>query len=152
MATPSDDSIDFVLSIAPSPRHTSNLHPRPDHTFKLWQIFLTNVNPLTKIIHQPTTQRLIEKYSADTEHMPQGLEALMFAIYDAAILSMRDGECQATFGESRKILQSRYRLGTRRSLTKAQFMRTSNLMVLQAFVIYLVSGTPSPYLIMTNQI
>jgi hypothetical protein len=64
----------------------------------------------------------------------------MFAVYGAAVLSMRDGECQATFGESRSTLQSRYRLGARRSLTKAQFMRTSDLMVLQAFVIYLVSG------------
>jgi hypothetical protein len=140
MATPSDDSSDFVLGMTPSPNRASILHPSPDHMLKLWQIFLTNVYPLMKIIHQPSLQRSIETSTADIEHISHGLDALMFAVYGAAVLSMRDGECQATFGESRSTLQSRYRLGARRSLTKAQFMRTSDLMVLQAFVIYLVSG------------
>jgi hypothetical protein len=128
--------------MTPSANQTFILHPSPDHILKLWQIFLTNVNPMTKIIHQPSLQLSIEKSIPDLEHMPRGLEALLFAIYGASVHSMRDGECQATFGEPRSTLQARYRLGVRRSLTKAQFMRTSDLMVLQAFVIYLVSERP----------
>ena len=139
MDTPADDSTDFVLATTSSPNQTYVLHPSPDQILKLWQIFLTNVNPLTKIVHQPTLQQSIESI-ADIEHLPRGLEALMFAIYGAAVLSMRDGECQATFGESRSTLQSRYSLGARRSLTRARFMRSSDIMVLQALVIYLVSG------------
>ncbi|MCJ1353222.1 MAG: hypothetical protein MMC33_003207 [Icmadophila ericetorum] len=138
MDTPADDSTDFVLATTSSPNQTYVLHPSPDQILKLWQIFLTNVNPLTKIVHQPTLQQSIESI-ADIEHLPRGLEALMFAIYGAAVLSMRDGECQATFGESRSTLQSRYSLGARRSLTRARFMRSSDIMVLQALVIYLLT-------------
>lgn len=142
MDTPVDNNVDFVLGVTPSPNQTSILHPSPGHIQKLWQIFLTNVNPLTKIIHRPTLQRSIEECISNIEHVPRGLEPLMFAIYGAAVLSMRDGECQATFGDSRSTLLSRYQLGARRSLTRAQFMATSDLRVLQAFVIFLVSRKP----------
>ncbi|KAJ9609778.1 hypothetical protein H2200_006106 [Cladophialophora chaetospira] len=137
--TPPEDGADFVLGMTSSPTQTSNLHPTPDNVVKLWQIFLTNVNPLVKIIHQPTLQRNIEDAMTDIDHIPRGLEALMFSIYNAAILSMRDGECQATFGEPRSTLQSRYRLGVRRSLTRAHFMGSSDILVLQALVLYLLA-------------
>ncbi|KIW80928.1 hypothetical protein Z517_03951 [Fonsecaea pedrosoi CBS 271.37] len=137
--TLADDRTDFVLGVTPSPAQTSSLHPSPEHVLKLWQIFLTNVNPLMKIVHQPTLQHSIEEAIRDLDHIPRGLEALMFAIYGGAVLSMRDGECQATFGESRTVLQSRYRLGIRRALTKARFMATYDIVVLQALVIYLLT-------------
>ena len=142
MDTPTDDNTDFVLATTSSPNQTHVLHPSPDQIPKLWQIFLSNVNPLMKVVHQPTLQHIIESI-ADIEHIPRGLEALMFAIYSAAVLSMRDGECEATFGESRSTLRSRYSLGARRSLTRALFMGSSDIMVLQALVIYLVSETSS---------
>lgn len=149
MNTPTNSNTDFVLDINSTPNYTYTLHPSPSQILKLWQIFLTNVNPLIKIIHQPTLQHSIESI-ADVEKMPRGLEALMFAIYGAAVLSMRDGECQATFGESRSILQFRYNLGARRSLSRARFMGTSDIIVLQALVIYLVSRTFSLRLIVAN--
>lgn len=104
-----------------------------------------------KIVHQPTLQHSIESI-ANIEHIPRGLEALMFAIYGAAVRSMHDGECQATFGESRSSLQSRYSLGARRSLTRSRFMGSSDIMVVQAFVIYLVSGITNFVSIVTNQV
>ena len=136
---PADRNTDFVLGMTPSSTQTASLHPSADHILRLWQIFLTNVNPLIKIVHQPTLQRAIEEAIPDIDHIPRGLEALMFAIYGAALLSMHDGECQAIFGEARSVLQSRYSLGVRRSLTRAHFMGTSDMVVLQALVIYLVS-------------
>lgn len=139
MDAPVDDSIEFVLGMTPSTTHISELHPNPDHILKLWKIFLSNVNPMMKIIHHPTLQQSIKECTTNMEKISRGTEALLFAIYAAAILSMRDGECLATFGESRSVLQYRYGLGTRRSLTRARFMGTSDLTVLQAFVIYLVS-------------
>jgi hypothetical protein len=142
MDTPPDDSTDFVLGMTSSPTQTAVLHPNTDHIMKLWQIFLTNVNPLMKLIHAPTLQRSIEDAITDIDHIPRGLEALMFAIYCAAILSMKDGECQATFNEPRATLQSRYRLGVRRALTRARFLATSDIVILQALVIYLVSFGP----------
>jgi hypothetical protein len=139
LETPAEDGADFVLGMTSSPSRTASLHPSTDHILRLWQLFLTNVNPLVKIIHQPSMQRVIEDAITALDHIPRGLEALMFSIYNAAIYSMRDSECLATFGEARSTLLSRYRLGVRRSLTRAHFMGSSDLLVLQALVIYLVS-------------
>jgi hypothetical protein len=122
-----------------SPALTSNLHPSSDHIRKLWHIFLSSFNPLIKIIHQPSAQKAIEDAMIDLEHVPRGLEALMFSIYNAAIFTMRPEECQSIFGESRSVLQSRYRLGVRRCLTRAHFMSSSDMLVLQALILYLVS-------------
>lgn len=142
MEVPAEDGTDFVLGVTSSPMATFNLHPSNDHILKLWQIFLANFNPLTKLVHQPTLQRAIEEAITEMDHIPRGLEAMMFAIYCAAILTIRDSECQAVFRESRSTLQSRYRLGVRRALTRAKFMATSDLIVLQALVIYLVRRSP----------
>jgi len=137
--TPGDDNADFLFGMTPASHQTAALHPGPSHILKLWQIYLANVNPLMKIIHRPTVHPIIVDATTDVEHVPRGPEALLFAIYTAAVLSMRDAECEVTFGESRSSLLARYRLGTRRSLTRAKLMGTSDLVVLQAFVIYLVS-------------
>ena len=96
------------------------------------------MNPLSKIVHAPTLQRAIEDAITDIEHVPRALEALMFAVYCAAVLSMRDGECYATFSEARSTLQARYRLGVRRALTRAHFMASSDIVILQALVTYMV--------------
>ena len=138
LETPADEATDFVLGMTASPSQTAKLHPNPDHILKLWQIFIANVNPMMKIIHVPTIQHAIEDAITDIEHIPRSLEALMLAIYCAAILSMRDGECRATFGESRTILKARYQLGVRRALTRAHFMSSADIYILQALVTYLV--------------
>lgn len=112
--------------------------PSPDHILKLWEIYQTNVNPLMKIVHVPTLTQQIVKAITDLGRVPRNVEALMFSIYAAAVLSMSDAECQAAFYESRQGLLSRYCLGAKRALIRAKLIGTSDLTVLQAFTIYLV--------------
>ncbi len=71
----------------------SALHPGPVEIFKLWQVYLDNVNPLLKVTHTPSIQgRIIEAASRITAINPV-LEALMFSIYSTSILSLETEEC-----------------------------------------------------------
>ncbi|KAJ5999041.1 hypothetical protein N7451_006851 [Penicillium sp. IBT 35674x] len=103
----------------------TELHPDPLHIFKLWQTFLENVNPLIKIVHTPTLQPQILEATGDLPRIGNELEALMFAIYCIALGSLQADEVE--------------RRGAQLALSKASFLRTSNLMVLQAFMLYLLS-------------
>ncbi|KAB8269072.1 fungal-specific transcription factor domain-containing protein [Aspergillus minisclerotigenes] len=117
----------------------SGLHPNPVHIFKLWQTFLENVNPLTKIIHVPTLQQHILNASGNLDSMPSELEALMFAIYCAAIRSLSDEEVLQGFGKSRTALLAQYQQASQSALVKAGLLKTSNMVGLQAFVIFILS-------------
>ena len=63
----------------------------------------------------------------------------MFAVYALAITSMEPRDCVHAFGETRSILLNRYRSGAAQALIAARLHSTSDLEVLQAFVLFLVS-------------
>lgn len=136
-----DDSGEMVLGLTPSSSSgIIHLHPPPENIYKLWGVYLDNINPMTKIIHRPSLEKQLVKASQDLENIPRGLECLMFAIYTCAVGSMEEDDCEKMFGESRKTLFSRYRTGCRRALAKAKFLGTGDLMVCQSFVLYVVSS------------
>ena len=135
----SPNSIDFLMGISPSTAPLTTLHPPPELMYKLWHVFLDNVNPLTKIIHQPTLQSAIFDASFNLEKVSRGLEALMFAIYASATYSMSETECKDILREEKSDLLARYRLGLRKALVRANFLATSEIAVLQAYTIYLLS-------------
>ena len=63
----------------------------------------------------------------------------MFAIYSAAVMSLKDEECRQRLGEPRKDLLLRYTSATEEALGRAKFMGTISLIVLQALVLHLLS-------------
>jgi Fungal specific transcription factor domain/Fungal Zn(2)-Cys(6) binuclear cluster domain len=132
-------SIDFMLGISPTNTGLKSLHPLPEQIYKLWQVYLDNVNPLSKIIHQPTLQSAIFDASFNLDKVGRGLEALMFAIYAAATYTLTEKECAEMLHEDKTNLLARYRLGLRKALVQANFLATSEIAVLQAFTIYLMS-------------
>lgn len=134
-----DDHIGFVIGATPSSVGVSDLHPLPEQVFTIWQIFLDNVNPLSKIVHVPSLQPKIIEASSHLDKLPKGFEALLFAIYSTAILSLEPDECLAMLGESRSVLLSRYRSGTKKALARAKFLGTSDITVLVAFTLHLLS-------------
>lgn len=134
----SDDNFDFVLNSRPR-SHTRARHPPPERIHQLWQIFIERIDPLTKVLHVPTLQPAIEKAASNIESIPRSFEALMFAIYAAAIMSLNDEECKQKFGEPRKTLLSLYITATKGALLRARFIGTTSLVVLQALILYLHS-------------
>lgn len=115
-----------------------HLHPNPTQLFQLWQKYLENVDLLTKVFHTPTVQQQVLSASGDFSGVSKPLEALMFAIYLCAVVSMSDQQCLDTMHESRDVLLRRFRFGTQQALINADLIKTSDLTVLRAFVLYLV--------------
>ncbi|OGE54586.1 hypothetical protein PENARI_c006G10685 [Penicillium arizonense] len=127
-----------LLSTSATRESLTGLHPNPLHIFKLWQAFLENVNPLTKIIHAPTVQQQILEAMSDLPKISRELEALMFSIYCIALVSLQAADVEKSFGESKKSLLSKCRRGAQLAFKNASLLRTSSSMVLQAFMLYLL--------------
>ncbi|KAJ5780392.1 hypothetical protein N7457_005552 [Penicillium paradoxum] len=106
-----------ILSTSATKHVLTGLHPNPLNIFKLWQAFLENVNPLTKIIHAPTVQQQILEATSD---LP------------------KEEDVKKLFGESKKALLSKSRRGAQLAFRNATLLRTSSSVVLQAFMLYLL--------------
>lgn len=117
-----------------------SLHPSVVHIFRLWQIFLDNVNPLVKTFHAPTVQQIIIDASGKMESLSRPNEALLFSIYFLAVVSLTNQECENHFGEGRQKLLVKYTRGVQQALVNAKLLRTLNLTTLQAFMLYLIGG------------
>jgi hypothetical protein len=134
----SNNDFYYVLGLEATPKN-GPLHPPTEFIYCLWQIFLENVNPLSKLIHVPTLEPAIEKAITNIQRVPRGFEALMFAIYSMAVLSLTDDDCRAILGEARTILLARYVAATKMALCRAKFMSSTSIVVLQALMLHILS-------------
>ncbi|OBT72758.1 hypothetical protein VF21_08996 [Pseudogymnoascus sp. 05NY08] len=117
----------------------SSLHPEPLQIFRLWQTFLDNVHPLTKLIHAPSIQQEISRASGSPQTFSKPMQALMFSIYSCSIASMRDEDCMEILGEDRALAHRRFAGIAKKALTVAGLLTTQDSMVLQALVLFLLS-------------
>jgi hypothetical protein len=115
------------------------LHPQPVQAFKLWQCYLDNINPLVKVFHAPTVQQVVTEANGNLDQVPRNVEALLFAIYCITLESLSDGECTAIMSEPKVAVRERFRSGAQHALINASFLKTSDLMVLQALTLFIVS-------------
>ncbi|KAK6528580.1 hypothetical protein TWF281_009819 [Arthrobotrys megalospora] len=116
----------------------SGFHPSAAHCVTLWNCFLENINPLTHVIHHPSLSVRVMEYKDKPHTMPRNLEALMFSIYALTVSSMDGRQCQALFQESRNDLLARYRFAAQHALKNAGTLKTTDLIVLQALVFFLL--------------
>lgn len=82
----------FVLGYRSTDVDLSKLHPLPSQIPFYWQTYMENVDPLLKILHGPTTGKLVREIRSDMTKITPGQEALMFSIYYGAITSMDENE------------------------------------------------------------
>ncbi|CAK3911831.1 C6 zinc finger domain [Lecanosticta acicola] len=118
------------------------VHPSQVHIFKLWQIYLENVNPLFKVTHTPTLQSRIVGAIGNLTDISPNLSALMLSIYCLSVVSLEDEDCAKLFGLPKKDLLERYQLGCQQALFQCQFMSTSDRDCLTAQFLYLASLRP----------
>ncbi|KAL8723268.1 MAG: hypothetical protein Q9225_000390 [Loekoesia sp. 1 TL-2023] len=119
------------------------LHPAPINIFRLWQTYLNCVYPLSMVFHAPTVQQQILDASADLDNVAESMEALMFAIYYAAVVALPAEECEAMFGLPQNVVISKYMLATQQALNAAKLLKSLDIMVLQALVIFLLASRHS---------
>ncbi|EPS34263.1 hypothetical protein PDE_09227 [Penicillium oxalicum 114-2] len=114
-------------------------HPSQAHIFRLWQIYLDNVNPLLKVTHTPTLQSRIIDAVSDIANISPTLEALMFSIYCVSLMSLSGEQCRAMFGAARKELLASYQFACQQALRRCGVLRSSDRECLTALYLYLVS-------------
>ncbi|KAI1758557.1 fungal-specific transcription factor domain-containing protein [Hypoxylon sp. FL1150] len=134
----SDLNAGLVLSDT-SDANLEELHPQPAHVFRLWQIFLERVNPLTKVIHVPTVQPLLVEAATSRTNISKTNEALLFSIYLMATVSLTEDECMERFGCTKDNAYSRFSKGCRSALMRIGILKNYDLVVLQSLVLYLFS-------------
>lgn len=128
----------LFFGLRQSDANLSSLHPGQAQIFRLWQIYLENVNPLLKITHTPTLQTQIIDAAADITSISPVLEALLFSIYSIAITTLSNEECLSTFGSPPEHLVTTYQFGCQQALLNAGFLRVDNRDCLSALLLYLV--------------
>ncbi|KAL8708984.1 MAG: hypothetical protein Q9220_006192 [cf. Caloplaca sp. 1 TL-2023] len=134
----SDDDLGYVIG-SQSKADISSRHPPPQRISQLWQVFLENVDPMTKVVHVPSLQPAVQKATSNSASLPRTFEALIFAIYAAAVMSLNNDDCRERLGEPRKTLLSRYVSATKVALSRARFMSSTSLVVLQALVLHIIT-------------
>lgn len=116
----------------------STLHPPQVQIFRLWQIYLENVDTLLKVTHAPILQSQIIEAASDVTNIKPSLEALMFGIYCIAIGSLTEHECLAMFSSAKKDLLVGYHFACQQALARCDLLKTSERDCLTALYLYLV--------------
>ncbi|KAE8842069.1 hypothetical protein PTNB73_00123 [Pyrenophora teres f. teres] len=129
---PQNTLIDLLsLGRAGSGSNLGDLLPSTqEHRDFLLEVYFTSVDPMVRVTHRPTVIRKMHAYDCETHPMA-------YAIYYSAINALSPKAIGDKFGESKKELLDRYQLGIEISLARENYLTTSDLEILQAFVIWL---------------
>ncbi|KAH6976296.1 hypothetical protein BKA56DRAFT_658243 [Ilyonectria sp. MPI-CAGE-AT-0026] len=127
----------FVFGHGASSGSLDALNPLPSQMLFIWQTFVERVDIFIKILHVPTVDKIIRELKGNFSSQSSSIEPLLFAISLAAIVSMDDEAVATNFNAPKAHLLARYRLGTEQALGQAEFLVTKQIVVVQAFVIYL---------------
>lgn len=114
-----------------------SFHPPANQICKYWRIFKENVDPLIKIFHRPSTEKVVAAAAKSLDHISKSMEVMMFAIYFAAITSLSEAESVSILGIEKQAALETYRFGFEQAMARADFLSTQELVVLQSFVLFL---------------
>jgi hypothetical protein len=128
----------FIFGYSSLSNSLRNLHPSPSQVFTLWEIYKENVDPVVKILHRPSMRRWLLDVSGSLDNLNKSVEAMLFSIYYAAVTSMNPAQCLSLLGEERDASLAKYRFAVEQSLARAGFLNSASLMLLQAFVLFLI--------------
>jgi hypothetical protein len=86
------DHQSFILGYRSADVDLRPLHPLPSQIPFIWQVYSENVDPILKIVHMPTMNKLIKDLRHNLDSLTPSTEALMFSVYYAAITSLDEDE------------------------------------------------------------
>ncbi|RYC81528.1 hypothetical protein BFJ63_vAg15575 [Fusarium oxysporum f. sp. narcissi] len=134
-----EDNTPFLLSYVGASYSIGTCRPSPVHIFRLWQIYLDRVNPLTKIVHIPTLQPYVTEAAVDQDRIPQNYQCLLCAISLMAAITLDERECRELLGMLRGILVQELMARTRHALLQFNLFENNDMAILQALVLFLIS-------------
>ncbi|CAG9948951.1 unnamed protein product [Clonostachys rosea f. rosea IK726] len=129
-------------------------HPSHLDAMKLWAAHVSNVDPLCKLLHIPSTAKMVESISQQPSIASKAQECLIFSIYHSAVFSMAEEECLVQFERSRSDMLAMYQAAVRQALVNASWLQTTEMLILQAYVLFLIimrtEMDPHTYWILTG--
>ncbi|ATY65653.1 fungal specific transcription factor domain [Cordyceps militaris] len=134
-----DNNTDLILSLDFTNTTTEDLLPDPIHVFRLWQVYIDKVNPLSKTIHLPTVQPYVVEITTNTSNVPLDYQALIFSIMSMATLSLEESEVIQMLGMTREKALQTFNAGAKAALIRFNYLKNYNMTSLQALMIYLFS-------------
>ena len=138
MASPATVDQGFLFGHTQPTLDLADAGPSTSQACILWDTYKENVDPLVKIVHRPSIERIFLKASGIPHNASKAEAALLYSIYLTALITLEPVQCEALFGTSKSFMTSHYRALTEKAMAKASFLTSSSLLVLQAFVMYLV--------------
>ncbi|KAJ5720865.1 uncharacterized protein N7483_008799 [Penicillium malachiteum] len=123
-----------------SPIKGSQFPPQTRRT--LCDIYLSNVDPVFKVLHRPSLRAYLHDDQPYLDYEPdhQAPITLALAVYSAAVCTIDDSQCHFLFGMDQKSAFADLQRETEAALTRADFVTTNDLTVLQAYVISLLAA------------
>ena len=107
----------------------------------LFETFRRRVDPIFKVSHIPTlrAQMLGENLYQEPTYGSPALNALRSAVCFLAVCSQSELECNRLFHNQKTLVCNSFRSITQSLLSAANLLVSSDLVVLQSFLLYLVS-------------
>ncbi len=136
--------IDPILSSFHKPTTAiESHHPSRRCAMLLWQTYINNVDPLIKILHIPTTQRVV--YAAINTPVPLNSDtnSLLLAIYFGATASLSKVNAFHLLGQEKNTALNNFKRGLEQSLAISNFLDAPTFISLQAITLYTASYSSS---------
>lgn len=115
-------------------------YPSSTNMMTLWKHYLTNVHPLVMIFFDWETDLIIRKASHDYRTLTLGEQSLVFAIFFITTLSLSEVECTNVLQDEKSLALDNLQQAVEDALMIAELVMTNDRLVLQAFMLYLVSA------------
>ena len=109
--------------------------PSPSQAFFLWGVYEERVAPVFTLLHTPTARRIV--LQGVGQDLDKTIEALVFAIYFAAIITLSSSECLDHLHQDKDAAVSQYQFAVEQALGRADFLKTQSVMLVQASCIFL---------------
>jgi hypothetical protein len=110
----------------------------PTHIVYLWHTYVANIDPVVKISHAPSVQHIVLG-QIGRPALSRNEQALASAIYFISAVSLSDEQCRRDLQDTRANVLSKYRHSSEVALSAAGFITTTDVTVLQAFVLHLTA-------------
>lgn len=89
------DHHSFIFGYRSADVNLDKCRPLPSHIPFLWSVYQENVEPLIKVLHIPSMEPIFREARKNHEQLSPGNEALVWAIYYAAITSLEPEEASS---------------------------------------------------------
>jgi hypothetical protein len=130
--------VDFIPGAYSPLVDISGIHPQVNQALRLWRAYVENISPLLRIIHVPSFQDVVSNAMEDPKTLSKPVEAMLFAVYACAVMSLTDAECSEIMDVPVKTAMLKFQFATQQCLSRANILKTSDFRVFQAFLLHLV--------------